>query len=303
MPAEPTTTDTAPAETASSAAAAAGVKPTETAAAEAKPPETAPAESTPPAGSAADPQTPPRSSALAARLSQLDASRTAEELGIGELLLKDLMSSLARPGRDPREDLPAPIFRRGIIKLEDLEPGMELSGTVLNVVDFGAFLDIGLSDTGLVHISRLADRYVKDPHEVVSVGDVRKVWVVEIDKKRRRVSLTAIDPAAEKPKRERSSGGGRHGGQRHGGQGNKAHGNKPAGRPPSGQRSRGGRKDQRSQRKQRPTSYETKPKGPVKPITKEMKEGSEPMRSFSDLAQFFTKPKKDDEETQPPSDS
>src|SRR5687767_7950773 len=88
---------------------------------------------------------------------------------------------------------------------------MELSGTVLNVVDFGAFVDIGLSDSGLVHISRLADRYVRDPHEVVSVGDTLKVWVVEVDKQRRRVSLTAIDPNAPKPapapRRDRAASG------------------------------------------------------------------------------------------------
>ena len=80
---------------------------------------------------------------------------------------------------------------------------MELSGTVLNVVDFGAFVDIGLSDSGLVHISRLADRYISDPHEVVSVGDILKVWVVEVDKQRRRVSLTAIKPGTKKPHRAR----------------------------------------------------------------------------------------------------
>jgi uncharacterized protein len=88
------------------------------------------------------------------------------------------------------------------MKLEDLTPGMELSGTVLNVVDFGAFVDIGLSDSALVHISRLADRFVKDPHEVVGVGDVLKVWVVEVDKQRRRVSLTAILPGSEKPQEQ-----------------------------------------------------------------------------------------------------
>ena len=115
--------------------------------------------------------------------------------------LKDIIAALARPGRDPREDLPAPIFRTGILKLEDLQPGMELKGTVLNVVDFGAFVDVGLKDSGLVHISRLADRFIKDPHEVVGVGDVLKVWVVDVDKSRRRVSLTAIPPGTERPPR------------------------------------------------------------------------------------------------------
>ena len=116
---------------------------------------------------------------------------------------------MARPGRDPREDLPPPIFKKGVIKLDDLTPGMELTGTVLNVVDFGAFVDIGLHDTGLVHISQLANKYVRDPHDVVSVGDIVKVWVHEIDKTRRRVSLTMIAPGTERtrpPKREKRGG-------------------------------------------------------------------------------------------------
>ena len=87
------------------------------------------------------------------------------------------------------------------MKLDDLSAGMELQGTVLNVVDFGAFVDIGLSDSGLVHISRLADRYIRDPHEVVGIGDVLKLWVVEVDRNRRRVSLTAIPPGTERPAR------------------------------------------------------------------------------------------------------
>ena len=114
-----------------------------------------------------------------------------------------MLSALARPTRDPREDLPPPIFRRGIVRLEDLAPGMELSGTVLNVVDFGVFVDIGLSDSALIHISRLADRFIKDPHEVVGIGDVLKAWVVEVDKQRRRVSLTAIPPGSERPREPR----------------------------------------------------------------------------------------------------
>src|SRR5439155_12219168 len=115
--------------------------------------------------------------------------------------MQDILTSLTRPALDPRDNLPPPVFRRGIMKLEDLTPGMELSGTVLNVVDFGVFVDIGLSDSGLIHISRLADRFIRDPHEVVGVGDVLKVWVVDVDKTRRRVSLTAIPPGTERPTR------------------------------------------------------------------------------------------------------
>lgn len=138
---------------------------------------------------------------IAERAAGVNVDAMAAELGIGTLLLKDILNSLTRPGLDPRDTLAAPVMRKGIMKLEDLTAGMELSGTVLNVVDFGAFVDIGLSDSGLIHISRLADRYIKDPHEVVGVGDVLKVWVVEVDKSRRRVSLTAIAPGSEKPAR------------------------------------------------------------------------------------------------------
>src|SRR5262249_56216738 len=116
--------------------------------------------------------------------------------------LRDMLASLTRPALDPRDNLPAPVFRRGIMKLEDLTPGMELSGTVLNVVDFGVFVDIGLSDSGLVHISRLADRFIRDPHEGVGVGAVLTVWGVDVDKSRRRVSLTAIPPGTERPARQ-----------------------------------------------------------------------------------------------------
>ncbi|MEX0977891.1 MAG: Tex family protein, partial [Pirellulales bacterium] len=160
-------------------------------------------------------------SRIAQRAGQLQLDALAGQLDAGEMLLKDILSQLVRPGRDPREDLPAPIFKKGVIKLEDLTPGMELQGTVLNVVDFGAFVDIGLHDTGLVHISQLANKYVRDPHDVVSVGDIVKVWVHEIDKTRRRVSLTMIPPGTERAppkreKREKRKGDGRRGGPRQG---------------------------------------------------------------------------------------
>jgi transcriptional accessory protein Tex/SPT6 len=136
---------------------------------------------------------------LGEQVKTLDVKALSEELQVGQLTLADIVSQFTRPGRDPREDLPEPIFKRGILKLDDLQQGMELSGSVLNVVDFGAFVDIGLHDSGLVHVSQLANRYVRDPHEVVSVGDVVKVWVLEIDKTRRRVSLTMIPPGTKKP--------------------------------------------------------------------------------------------------------
>ncbi|MCA9150675.1 MAG: helix-hairpin-helix domain-containing protein, partial [Planctomycetales bacterium] len=137
------------------------------------------------AGSGADATSDTGIQAIADKLAALDVETLAGELNVGTLLLKDILAALARPGRDPREDLSPPVFRREVLKLENLKPGMQLSGTVLNVVDFGAFVDIGLSDSGLIHVSRLADRFVSDPHEVVSVGDILNVWVVEVDEKRR----------------------------------------------------------------------------------------------------------------------
>ena len=115
-----------------------------------------------------------------------------------------MIEALCKPGRDPREDLPPPIFRKDVVKFEDLQAGMELRGTVLNVVDFGAFVDVGLSDSGLVHISQLSAGYVRDPHDVVAVGDQVRVWVSSIDKDRRRVALTMIAPGTERPKPEKS---------------------------------------------------------------------------------------------------
>src|SRR5207247_4905709 len=140
---------------------------------------------------------------LRAKLKGLSPEEVATRLELGVPTVHDILDALARPGRDPREDLPKPIFRKGILKLEDLQPGMELRGTVLNVVDFGAFVDIGLKDSGLVHISQMANRYVKSPYDVVLVGDVVTVWVLTVDKERRRVSLTMIKPGTERKPPER----------------------------------------------------------------------------------------------------
>jgi transcriptional accessory protein Tex/SPT6 len=128
----------------------------------------------------------------------------AEKLHLSPGSTRDLLESLAAPGRDPRDDMPSPIFKTRVLKIEDMQPGMELRGAVLNVVDFGAFVDIGLKDSGLVHISQLANRYVKNPHEVVTVGDVVTVWVLSVDQERRRVSLTMIQPGTQRrpPERE-----------------------------------------------------------------------------------------------------
>jgi uncharacterized protein len=140
---------------------------------------------------------------LKTRLHGLAPEDVARQLEIGVPTLRDILDALAKPGRDPREDLPPPIFKKGILKLEDLQPSMELKGTVLNVVDFGAFVDIGLKDSGLVHISQIANRYIKSPYDVVAVGDVVTVWVLSVDQGRRRVSLTMIKPGTERKPAER----------------------------------------------------------------------------------------------------
>ncbi|MGI6224762.1 MAG: Tex family protein [Peptococcales bacterium] len=123
-------------------------------------------------------------------LAQVEIKPMAEKLGLGEPTLKDIIEALQKPGRDPREELPPPLFRTDVLSMEDLKPGMELQGTVRNVVDFGAFVDIGVKQDGLVHISQLGEKYVKHPMEVVAVGDIVKVKVIEVDINRGRISLT-----------------------------------------------------------------------------------------------------------------
>src|SRR5262249_49883621 len=128
------------------------------------------------------------------KLKTVHVEEVAGRLGVGAPTLRDIVEALSRPGRDPREDREPPIFKKGILKLEDLQPGMELKGTVLNVVPFGAFIDIGLKDSGLVHISQMANRYVKSPEDVVTVGNVVTVWVLSVNHEDRHVSLTMIKP-------------------------------------------------------------------------------------------------------------
>lgn len=263
---------------------------------------------------------------IAERAAQLELATLSAQLDAGALLLRDILAQVTRPGRDPREDLPTPIFKKGVVKLDDLTPGMELQGTVLNVVDFGAFVDIGLHDTGLVHISQLANRYVRDPHDVVSVGDIVKVWVHEIDKTRRRVSLTMLPPGTERsapPKREKRKRP--HGKRKPGGEavpagaatgaatGATAEGQPPVAaaaaapvappppdRRPGPPRSRDRGRDKRENRpprrhdqpSQAPAPKLATPRvrreaKPLQPLTNEMKTGKAPLRTFGDLKQFF----------------
>ena len=127
------------------------------------------------------------------RVSLKGLNNLVNELEIGELTLKDIIKELQKPGRDPREDMPKPILKTGVIDLKDLQPGMELMGTVRNVSDFGAFVDIGVHQDGLVHKSQMANKFVKHPLDIVKVGDVIKVRIMEVDEKRKRISLTMKD--------------------------------------------------------------------------------------------------------------
>ena len=131
---------------------------------------------------------------LKSAISKVDIKSSAQELQVGELTLKDIIDALMRPERDPRDELPKPLLKKDVLKLEDLKSGMELQGTVRNVVDFGAFIDIGVKQDGLVHISKLSNRFVKHPLDIVSVGDVVTVWVDSADVKKGRVSLTMLAP-------------------------------------------------------------------------------------------------------------
>jgi uncharacterized protein len=283
--------------------------------------------------------------ALAQRVAAVDLAAMAGQLGVGALTLRDILAQFARPGRDPREDLPPPVFKQGVLKLEDLTPGMELTGTVLNVVDFGCFVDIGMHDSGLVHVSRMADRFIRDPHEAVAVGDIVKVWVMEVDRQRRRVSLTMIRPGSERPRRQAPrpaaapAGGaapdaaaGGEAARRHaapGGRGARDSGAGRGRRPPSSRQGpSGGRPGPagppagppsgppsgpppQQQRPKGPPYGRPRPEGrpqsrpppprprPRIPISDAMKTGKEPMRTFSDLLQFYEAKKQEPPEDRP----
>lgn len=249
---------------------------------------------------------------IAAKINQVDAETLAAELGCGVFTLRDILNQLVRPGRDPREDLPPPVFKQGILKLEDLSPGMELIGTVLNVVDFGAFVDIGLPNSGLVHRSRMDRKGLVDPHSVVAVGDVIRVWVVEVDRDRRRISLSMVPldqlprfggggdgqfarGPRERPPRQRKEGPKREPSQA------ASDGEKQGEKPRFARRSREERRppldNTRTSRDgtpatsrpvslpRRPSRHEPPP--PPEPLSEDVLAGKQPMRSFGDLMQYF----------------
>ncbi len=213
----------------------------------------------------------------------LNIEQIATENSAGKLLVRDILLAIRKPDWDPRDKIRKPIFRRGIIKVDDLKPGMQLDAQIVNVVDFGVFVDIGLGESSLVHVSQLSNQYVRDPFRFCAVGDVLKVWVSEVDTARRRVKLTAIRPGS-KPAAPRSRPGA---GQKH------TPDKKPYAGKPKGKRS-----GFQSNRKTARTDYaRRKPPKPVKPITDEMLKGDEPMRSFSDLLQFVNKKPGDDKDS------
>ena len=127
---------------------------------------------------------------LRKKLGSINLTETAKTLNVGEMTLKDIIDELSKPGRDPREDMPKPILRQDVLKFEDLKEGMILTGTVRNVIDFGAFVDIGVKHDGLVHISEMSEKFVKNPSDIVSVGDIVKVKVIGIDNERQKVKLS-----------------------------------------------------------------------------------------------------------------
>ncbi|MDV7730823.1 Tex family protein [Enterococcus faecium] len=131
------------------------------------------------------------------KLTRLSAEKLAESLSVGEETLADILAGLTQPGRDMRDEMPAPLLRTDVLSMEDLKPGMELTGTVRNVIDFGAFVDIGVKQDGLVHISKLSKKFVKHPTDVVSVGDIVTVWIEQVDTNKGRISLTMLSPYEE----------------------------------------------------------------------------------------------------------
>ena len=143
---------------------------------------------------------------LAQAISKVDRKALVEELGVGEYTLNDILDAFIAPTRDPRDEVDAPVLRSDAISLEDLKPGMELQGTVRNVVDFGAFVDCGVHDDGLVHVSKMSRKYIKHPLEAVSVGQIVKVWVLDVDVQKGRLQLTMIDPnEKQEPRKPRKN--------------------------------------------------------------------------------------------------
>lgn len=227
-------------------------------------------------------------------LASLPVEEVATELKVGVPTLRDIVDSLARPGRDPRSELAGPIFRKDILKMSDLQEGMELRGTVLNVVDFGAFVDVGLKESGLVHVSRMATHFISTPHDKVSVGDVVTVWVLGVDQERKRVSLSMVPPGTPLPQRGKrsqsesrpaaASGPGAPGAAASPGTGAA---NAAAAMPgaPAGQ----GSSVPPAKPPAAPKRPHRQPERPAAPLSAAAIKGEEPLRGFDQLKEFWKK--------------
>ena len=231
----------------------------------------------------------------------------ATELGVGPRLLADIVAELVTPGRDVRESREFPIFKRSLVKLEDLKPGMELTGVVSRVVEYGAFIDFGATTSGMAHVSRLSASHVRDARQVVSVGQTLKVWIVDVDLARNRVGLSAVAPCAANDRRPRRDGERRftrgdsesaerreRRPRRPRGDGDRDRERSESGgevRRERGERSeRGPRRNDRNRdnRDRAPRNAQVVPKAKeVKPLSEEKKSGKESLQSFGELKQFF----------------
>lgn len=213
------------------------------------------------------------------KVSQINKGDLSIQLKIGLPTLEDILEAIARPRRDPRSDLPGPIFKQGVLKLEQLTEGMELQGTVLNVVDFGAFVDVGLKDSALIHVSEMANHFIESPYQFVSVGDVITAWVLGVDLERRRVSLTLIKPGTARPskKPQRSNPKPREQKQ------SAAPETKQSASKASGPPRKSGKKKRKNHGKKQ---------APPAKLTDEMKTGDQPLQGFDQLKALWNQKKK-----------
>ena len=204
----------------------------------------------------------------------------AQELQVHAASLRDIIESLRRPGHDPRENVSPPIIKKGLVKLADLKPGLELRGQVLNVVDFGVFIDIGLKDSGLVHISQLSTKFIRAPHEVITVGQVVTVWVLAVDSERSRVSLTMIAPGTPRrqPQRKPQPAPAEQPVARQEGAPSEVKQDRPP-QPPTPVR--------KPVVPPRPPARKPRPQPILPPLPQSVLEGTEPARSFGELKRLW----------------
>ncbi|MBR4752564.1 MAG: helix-hairpin-helix domain-containing protein [Thermoguttaceae bacterium] len=238
---------------------------------------------------------------IAAKVAEADASALAEEFSAGAYTVADILEQFVNPGADARDAFAGPIFKKGTLKLEDIKPGMELVGSVSSVVTFGVFVDVGLLEHGLIHISHLGRSYVNDPSQVLFVGDVVKVRVLDVDVARRRFSLIPVSSGQGRERRRE----GRRRSRPENAEGEQKREQKHERRPRRDEESGGERRERprrdgksRDNREDRaPRSISVGPKEKVVvPLSDEMKSGKEPLRSFSDLAQLFGRLQANDDE-------